>query len=307
MSDIHHINLAGLDLNLLVVFDALMTEHSVTRAALRLGLSQPATSNALARLRSLMEDELFIRKTTGLSPTPKALALAQQLRPALQQIQSTLLDQPNFDPATSDRIFTIGMSDYVEFTLLPKLVKTVQIIAPSISLQIKTGDRQKLLSLLDTGEIDLACGLFPEKISWHKEKLLFHEVYSCVCRQDHPNIGTNFSLEDYLKESHLLVSIQEDRVGRVDMLLTQKNLQRHIALSIPHFLIAPFILAESNLVATLPQRVALTFSQSQSLKLLPVPLPMAGFSVFMRWHQSTHNLPDYEWLRVLIIEVSSAV
>jgi len=225
----------------------------------------------------------------------------------LQQIQSALLDEPNFDPATSDHIFAIGMSDYVEFTLLPKLIQTLQVIAPKISLQIRAGDRQKLLSLLDKGEIDLACGLFPETNPWYKEQFLFDEVYSCVCRRDHPNIGSYFSLEDYLTESHLLVSIQEDRVGRVDMLLAQKNLQRHIALSIPHFLIAPFILAQSNLVATLPKRVALTFSQSQSLKLLPVPLPLEGFSVFMRWHQSTHNLPACEWLRVLMIEVSSTV
>lgn len=307
MSNIHHINLAGVDLNLLVVFDALMTEQNVTRAALRLGLSQPATSNALARLRNLMEDELFVRKTTGLSPTPKAIALAQQLRPALQQIQSALLEPPNFEPATSDRVFAIGMSDYVEFILLPRLVETVQVIAPNIRWQIRSGERQKLLTLLDKGEVDLVCGIFPEKNSLHQEQFLFDEVYCCVCRQAHPRIGSNLSIEDYLAESHLLVSIQEDRVGRVDTLLAQKNLQRHIAVSIPHFLIAPFILAQSNLLATLPQRVALTFIQSQSLKLLPVPLSLEGFSVFMRWHQSTNNIPADEWLRTLMTQVSSAI
>ncbi|MBD2498737.1 LysR family transcriptional regulator [Nostoc sp. FACHB-280] len=307
MSDIHHINLAGLDLNLLVVFDALMTEQNVTRAAGRLGLSQPATSNALARLRNLMEDELFIRTATGLRPTPKANALATQLRPALQQIQSALLDEPNFEPATSDRIFAIGMSDYVEFILLPKLIQTLQAIAPKISLQIRTGERQKLLSLLDKGEIDIACGLFQEKSQWHKQQFLFHEIYSCVCRSNHPDIGNDLSLEDYLRQSHLLVSIQEDRIGRVDTLLAQKNLQRHIALSIPHFLTAPFILAQSNLIATLPQRVAKAFSHSQSLKLLPVPVLLEGFSVFMRWHQSTENLPACQWLRTLVSEVSTTV
>ncbi|MBD2252107.1 LysR family transcriptional regulator [Nostoc parmelioides] len=307
MSNIHHINLAGIDLNLLVVFDALMTEQNVTRAALRLGLSQPATSNALARLRNLMEDELFVRKTTGLSPTPKAITLAQQLRPALQQIQSALLEPPYFEPATSDRVFAIGMSDYVEFILLPRLVETVQVIAPNISWQIRSGERQKLLTLLDKGEVDLVCGIFPEKNSLHQEQFLFDEVYCCLCRQAHPRIGSSLSIEDYLAESHLLVSIQEDRVGRVDTLLAQKNLQRHIAVSIPHFLIAPFILAQSNLLATLPQRVALTFTQSQSLKLLPVPLSMEGFSVFMRWHQSTDNIPADEWLRALITQVSNAI
>ncbi len=168
MSNIHHINLAGIDLNLLVVFDALMTEQHVTRAGERLGLSQPATSNALARLRSLTADDLFIRTAAGLRPTPKAIALAHQLRPALQQIQGALLEKPSFDPTQSDRIFTLGMSDYGEFVLLPKLMVMLQTLAPRVNLQIRSGDRQKLLDLLDRGEIDLVCGVFPEQIPWHR-------------------------------------------------------------------------------------------------------------------------------------------
>jgi DNA-binding transcriptional LysR family regulator len=132
MSNIHHINLAGIDLNLLIVFDALMTEQNVTRAGKRVGLSQPATSNALARLRSLINDDLFTRTAAGLRPTPTAIVLHQQLRPALQQIQAALLEQSTFDPATSDRVFAIGMSDYVEFTLLSHLMQKLQILAPEI-------------------------------------------------------------------------------------------------------------------------------------------------------------------------------
>lgn len=307
MSDIHHINLAGIDLNLLVVFDALMTEQNVTRAGERLGLSQPATSNALARLRSLINDDLFIRTAAGLRPTPTAIALKQQLRPALQQIQAALLEQSTFNPATSDRIFAIGMSDYGEFTLLPQLMQTLQTIAPQVCVQIRAGDRQKLLTLLDSGEIDLACGVFPEKIAWHNEQLLFQESYVCVCRRDHPVIGTSVSLEEYLAVSHLLVSVKEDRIGRVDMRLAQQNLKRHIALSIPHFLTAPFILAQTDLVATLAQRIALTFAQHQPLKLLPMPLPITGFSVFMRWHRTTETSPACQWLRSIVLEVSRMI
>lgn len=307
MSNIQHFNLAGMDLNLLVVFDALMTEKNVTKAGEKLGLSQPATSNALNRLRNLIKDELFIRSATGLRPTPKAIALAQQIRPALQYIQSALLEKPSFNPATSDRIFAIGMSDYVEFTLLPTLMQTLETIAPHVSLQIRSGDRQKLLSLLDNGEINLACGVFPEKIAWHKEQLLFPENYVCVCRCNHPKITNSLSLAEYLSVSHLLVSIQEDRIGRVDLLLTEQNLHRHIALSIPHFLTAPFILAQTDLMATLAERIARVFVKSQPLQILPIPFSMMGFSVFMRWHQSTDNsIPD-QWLRKLILEVSSLV
>jgi LysR family transcriptional regulator, mexEF-oprN operon transcriptional activator len=307
MSNIHYINLAGIDLNLLIVFDALMTEQNVTRAGERIGLSQPATSNALARLRSLINDDLFVRTAAGLRPTPTAIALQQQLRPALQQIQSALLEQSTFNPATSDRVFAIGMSDYVELTLLPRLMQALQTLAPQVSVQIRSGNRQKLLALLDTGEIDLACGVFPEKIAGHNEQLLFQEGYVCVCRQDHPVIGDSLSLEKYLAVSHLLVSVMEDRIGRVDMLLAEHNLKRHIALSIPHFLTAPFILAQTDLVAALAHRVALTFAQDQRLKLLPIPLEIGGFSVFTRWHRATENSPACQWLRALVLDLTKEI
>jgi DNA-binding transcriptional LysR family regulator len=303
MINIRHINLAGIDLNLLVVFDALMTEQNVTRAGERVGLSQPATSNALARLRSLISDALFLRTAAGLRPTPTAIALHQQLRPALQQIQAALLEQSTFDPATSDRVFAIGMSDYGEFTLLPDLMHKLQTLAPQIGVQIRSGDRQKLLSLLDSGEIDLACGVFPEKIAWHQEQLLLKESYVCVCRKNHPIIGKSLSLEEYLSVSHLLVSVKEDRIGRVDALLAEQNLKRHIALSTPHFLTALFILEQTDLVATLAHRVAFTFAKDQKLKLLPLPFPISGFSVFMRWHQSTETSPACQWLRSLLLKV----
>jgi DNA-binding transcriptional LysR family regulator len=307
MSNIHHINLAGIDLNLLVVFDALMTEQQVTRAGERVGLSQPATSNALSRLRSLAADELFVRTATGLRPTPRAIALALQLRPALQQIQSALLEELTFDPQTSDRVFAIGMSDYVEFTLLPKLMQALQTIAPGVSLQIRSGDRQKLFSLLDSGEIDLACGIFPEPVAWHQEQLLFQETYVCVCRQDHPHIGDSLSLGEYLSTRHLLISVKEDRIGRVDHLLAKQNLKRQIALSVPHFLVAPTILAQTDLIATLATRIAHSFSQHQPLKRLPVPIDLAGFAVWMRWHQSTQNSPACQWLRSTLVDISRTV
>lgn len=307
MNNIHHINLAAIDLNLLVVFDALMTETHVTRAGERLGLSQPATSNALGRLRHLLEDDLFLRTAAGLRPTPKAIALHQQLRPALQNIQVALLEQATFNPAVSDHIFALGMSDYGEFALLPGLMQQIQHLAPQTSLQIRSGDRQKLLSLLDQGEIDLACGVFPEEVPWHREQLLLKESFVCVCRQNHPRIGDALSLEDYLAVSHLLVSVKEDRVGRVDLLLAEQNLKRHIALSTPHFLTVPFILAQTDLVATLAQRVALAFAPHQQLKLLPLPFSTPGFSVFMRWHKSTDNLPACRWLRSLLWDYGRAI
>jgi DNA-binding transcriptional LysR family regulator len=304
---IQPVNLSGIDLNLLVVFDALMAERHVTRAGERIGLSQPATSNALARLRNLTDDELFVRSGGGLHPTPVAIALAQQIQPALKQIQAALLQEQNFDPTTSDRVFTIGMTDYVEFVILPRLLEVLETTAPNVKIQVRAGDRPYLFALLDSGKVDLICGLFPEQIAWHEEQLLFQEQYVCVCRRDHPSIDDSLSLKDYLAASHLLVSIQEDRVGRVDKFLAERNLRRQVTLSIPHFLVAPFILARTHLVATLAERVANEFVKSQNLKILPCPLPLRGFSVFMRSHQSTRNHATHVWLRATMAEVAMIV
>ncbi|MBD2181648.1 LysR family transcriptional regulator [Planktothrix sp. FACHB-1355] len=300
-------NLAGIDLNLLVVFDALMTERHVTRAGERLNLSQPATSNALARLRSLLGDELFVRSATGLQPTPKALELAKQIQPALQQIETALLCEDSFDPATSEIVFAIGMSDYTEFVLLPLLMQKLQAVAPRVRMRVRSGDRQKLLSLLDSGELDLICGLFPEQVKWHSQQFLFQENYVCVCRRNHPLIGDSLSLEQYVAANHLLVSIKEDMIGRVDEVLASKNLKRHIAISIPHFTIAPFILAQTDLIATLAQRVARKFTEVENLKILALPLGMQGFSVYIRWHMSNENNPASVWLRKIFADMGKLV
>jgi DNA-binding transcriptional LysR family regulator len=300
-------NLAGIDLNLLVVFDALMTERQVTRAGERLGLSQPATSNALARLRNLTKDELFVRSGGKLHPTPVAVALAQQIQPALSQIQMALSPALPFDPMTSDRVFSIGMSDYIEFVLLPGLLEKLETTAPHVKIQVRSGNREQQLALLDSGEIDLICGLFANKIAWHEKQFLFQEQFVCVCRRDHPSIGNTISLEEYAHADHLLVSVQEDRVGRVDFLLAQQSLTRNIALSTPHFLVAPSILARTNLIATLVERVAKEFAPTLNLKILPCPLPLKGFSVFMRWHQSMRDFTTHAWLRSIITEVATNI
>jgi DNA-binding transcriptional LysR family regulator len=300
-------NLANIDLNLLVVFNALMVERQVTRAGERIGLSQPATSNALARLRNLTKDELFIKTSSGLQPTPVAVSLARHIQPALNQIEAALSSSQPFDPKTSDLTFNIGMSDYVELVLLPRILERIETAAPQVKIQIKSGDRQNRLALLDRGEIDLLCGLIPDRIAWHERQLLFREQFVCVYRHDRQFIGDGISLEEYVNASHLLVSVQEDMVGRVDYLLKKQNLQRHIALSIPHFMVAPSILARTNLIATLPARVANEFTSNPNLKVLPCPIPLKGFAVYMRWHQSNQNSTTHIWLRTLIQEIAMAI
>lgn len=297
-------NLAGWDLNLLVVFDALITEQHLTRASERVGLSQPATSNALARLRKLTQDELFVRTKGRFQPTPVAIALARQIQPALQQIDTALVQTKPFDPATSDRIFSLGMSDYTAFLILPELLKTLKSLAPKIAVQVRTGERDRLLKLLDEGKVDVLCGVFPENIPWHQSQKLFEETFVCVCRQDHPQIGSEISLLQYSEAEHLLVSVAGDRSGRVDRILQQQGLSRHVSVAVPHFLVAPFILAQTDLIAMLAKRVAERFAQMQALKLLPSPVALTGFSVVMRWHQSSQTHAEQIWLRSQIEAVS---
>lgn len=300
-------NLSSIDLNLLVVFDALMQHRHVTRAGQHLGLSQPATSNALARLRRLLEDDLFVRGGGGLQPTPKAITLAAQLKPALGQIQSALTSQTTFEPATSEMTFTLGMSDYVEFTLLPALLREMQQIAPGVSLQIRSGDRAQQLAMLDKGELDMVCGLFPEKVSWHREQRLFKETFVAVCRRGHPFIQGQLSLEDYAQVHHLLVSVKEDRRGRMDALLAKQGLRRHVAVSVPHFLVAPGVIAQTDLITTMAERVAHAFADVYHLQVLPLPLPLPtkGFKVFMRWHKSNGEVPAQCWLRDVLVSIGT--
>jgi len=300
-------NLLGWDLNLLVVFDALIAEQHLTRASERIGLSQPATSNALARLRKLTQDDLFVRVGGRFQPTPVAIALAEHIQPALQQIDAALLQTKPFDPASSDRIFSIGMSDYTAFLLLPELLKTIKAEAPQVAVQVRSGERNSLLTLLDEGKVDAICGVFPEKIPWHHSQKLFEETFVCVCRQGHPHIGKEISLQQYIEADHLLVSIAGDRAGVIDRILSRQDLSRHVAVAVPHFLVAPFILAETDLIATLAKRVAEGFAQMQSLKILSSPIALTGFSVALRWHQSNQNHPDQTWLRAQIEKASQQV
>lgn len=297
-------NLSNIDLNLLLVFQTLMTHRHVTRAGQALGLSQPATSNALGRLRKLLDDDLFIRSVHGLQPTPKALTLAKQIQPALNQIQSALTPPQAFNSATSQITFNIGMSDYVEFVLLPPLLNKIQSVAPGIHLQIQSGDRSAQLAMLDQGELDLLCGLFPEQLDHHHQQHLFKETFVGVCRRSHPTIQADLSIKDYVAANHLLVSIKGDRIGRVDRLLAAQNLQRHVAISVPHFLVVPGIIAKTDLITTLAKRVANTFSQLYSLQVLPLPFDTEGFNVYMRWHKSNEKNLAQQWLRTLVSEIS---
>ena len=306
MSGIHHINLAAVDLNLLVVFDALMSERNVTRAGEKIGLSQPATSNALSRLRNLFQDELLVRTATGMTPTPKALSLSIPIRQILLQIQSSLEQDTFFVPEDSDRLFTIGTSDYGEFILLSKLMQKLETVAPKVKIRVRSLlDMKSAYQMLDSDKIDLAIGYFPECPPWQETEVLFEEGFVGVCSAENPKISDKVTLEDYLSVSHLLISpYNEDMTGWVDDALERQNLQRHVAISVPHFLAAPFIIANTNLVVTLAERVAKTYFDALNLRIFSLPLASEGFSMDMLWHTKNNGDLAHTWLRRIISELS---
>lgn len=302
MSVIHHFNLAGADLNLLVVFDALMSEQHLTRAAEKIGLSQPATSNALARLRKLFNDDLFIKTSKGMTPTPRAVELAEPIRQALLQIQSAITSQPQFIPETSERIFRLGMDDYTELVLLPKLLQEIEQLAPKVKIQVWWTNWMRSPKLLDVDEIDVAVGHCRQWQPWHQRQLLYEESFMCVARSQRLQTRKAITLEEYVVASHLLVSPKEDILGMVDKILREQNLTRHIAISVPNFLIVPYILVNTGLIATLPVQLVKTFVEGGSLQASPLPFQMPGFSVDMLWHSKNDLEPGHQWLRNLIIQ-----
>ncbi|BAZ11642.1 transcriptional regulator LysR family protein [Calothrix sp. NIES-4071] len=302
MSVIHHFNLAGVDLNLLVVFDALMTEQHLTRAAEKIGLSQPATSNALSRLRKLFNDDLFIKTSKGMAPTPRAIELAESIHQSLLQVQTAIYSEPEFIPQTSDRVFRIGMDDYSELVFLPKLLAEIEILAKNVKIQVRSTNWIRSPKLLDADDIDLAIGHCPQFQPWHQRQLLYEEHFVCVASSERFKNRKAITLEEYIAAAHLLVSPKEDMVGLVDEALAQQNLSRNVVMSVPNFLIVPFILANTNFIATLPAHLVKTFVEVWQLYASPLPFQMAGFSIDLLWHSKNDREPGHMWLRNLIVK-----
>ena len=296
MDTMHTMHLAGIDMNLLVVLDALLLERSVTRAAARVGLSQPALSHALARLRELLADPLFVRTPRGMEPTARALALAPVLTRALADLQRAIAEPPRFEPATSTRKFTISTSDYMELVLLPTLVARVARAAPHVALQ--SGVRKGLEGLAD-GSIDLALRPLPRESrpGLHHEEI-FRDRFVCLLRRGHPLTRGRLTLERYCAASHIMIAPGGTNTGGVvDEQLAQLGKQRRVALVLQQFLIAPHVVAASDLVVTVAETMALTFTRLLPLQILTPPLALPSLTMTQLWHERQAHDPALQWLR----------
>jgi DNA-binding transcriptional LysR family regulator len=307
------VGLSGVDLNLLHVFHSIMIERSVTRAGQRVGLTQSATSNALARLRVLFGDALFVKTPAGMIPTPRAQSLAEPIQMALHQIATAVRPPKPFDPAQSQQRFILGMSDYVEFTLLPSLVRFCARDAPEITLTIRAVNRDTGLDLLDASAVDITIGYFPRIKRWHASDALFSERWVCVgcdCNDALPK-NNRLTLKEYLRNRHLVVNSRENGAGADalpgdfdEALLRTHGLRRRVAASIPHFLAAPFVIERTPLLATIEERLARRHLGHLGLRLFALPFDVAGFEVSQVWHRSRTADPAHLWLRQRIKELA---
>lgn len=302
-------NFHGIDLNLLAAFDALMDERNVTRAAARVGVSQPAMSAALSRLRALFGDQLFLRSAAGLLPTPRARDLAEPLSQALRQIESTLVTLPTFAPRAVSLTFTLGLSDYPAVVLLPVLARELEKQAPGVSLSVHAfADRDRAIDLLDAGTIDAAVGVPPT----HPEsriltRPILRDEFVTIVRRDHPLVRRGMDMKTYLSLSHLLVSPEGDRHGQVDQALAQLGKKRRLALTLPQMFAAPAVVARTDLTATVMKRVALNSAARRKLVLFqpPVALPEVVFDLI--WHRRNDSNAAQRWLRDLIASLTGAL
>lgn len=301
--------LAGVDLNLLVVLDALLTERHVTRAAGRVGLTQSAASHALARLRALLDDPILVRGARGqLVATARAQAIAPRLRRSLDDLAIALRGEPAFDPATARRTFRIASVDYAELVVLPQLLERLARDAPGVDLWVVPMPDDAAVALA-AGEIDLAIGVWPGRL-WPAgifQKKLFDDHFRCVVRAGHPMAKQKMTLARFCELPQLLVAPRGTPGSFVDTALEKLGRSRRIALAVPHFLVAPHLIAASDLVATLATRVARVFAEPFGLVLLPPPLELPGFTHSLVWHERAHHDAGQRWLRDQIAAVSASL
>lgn len=304
MKRIHN---ADLDLNLLKVFDALFDTHSASRAAANLGVSQSAVSHALARLRTLFRDPLFVRTAGRMEPTPRAQRLAEPVREALVAAARALAAEETFDPRRDPRIFSIGASDSLQTVLFSRALSGLAEEGMRPVLRLRSLDRDAALVALDEGEIDLAVGYLPQIRRWHDREVLYEEGHVCLFNPRLLSLPVPLSLEAYIAHGHIMPSLRGEVTSFVDEALDALGRQRRVVATTTEFLAIPMILHQAPLIATLPKRLAQYCANAASLATSPLPFASPKFQVSMVWHRRDSGSPSCAWLRHCIAAANDAL
>jgi DNA-binding transcriptional LysR family regulator len=301
--NVHRMDLQDLDLNLLVIFSRLLVQRSVSKVADELGLSQPAVSNALARLRKVTGDSLFLRTTKGMEPTPFAQQLAEPVVYALDLIHGAINQRTSFDPATVKRAFRVGMTDIGEIYFLPKLMKELARIAPGVTLSTVRNTSVNLRDEMEAGHIDLAIGLLPQLKAGFFQRRLFRQRYVCMFRKGHELAKRKVSLSEFSSAQHVVVVSEGTGHGKVDGLLERGGVVRNVVLTVPHFVAVGHILQYSDMVATVPERLADALVGPFGLAHVKHPASLPEIAINMFWHAKYQKDPANEWLRGLVFRL----
>lgn len=306
MDRIHVVNkgipLSSLDMNLLVVFDALIKERVVTRAARRVGLSQPAMSSALARLRKTFNDPLFVRTGTGMQPTPYAQLLAPPIQRACELVASSLEIEAEFNPSAATRTFQFYMTDIGEGVFLPRLLAALGERAPKLKVEVLRIPEYGEQAAMAAGAIDLAIGFFPELKAGFFQQRLYTDEFVCLLGKRHAPAKGSMSLKQFTEMRHAVVTT----AGTGHEAAVQRAIARHklrVALTIPHFLAIPAIVRQTDFIVIVPRRLALTFSDHPGVAMIPPPVRIPPFEIKQHWHERYHHDPGNRWMRGLIAEL----
>jgi len=290
-----------LDLNLLYVLIALDDSRSVSGAALRLKRSQPAVSNALGKLRSFFDDPLFVRAGNSMQPTPRGSSIVESARPVLARIGSDIVAVPAFDPMTSRQPITLALSDVGEVVFLPKLLRYLRELSPHAGLKAVSLPAPEIANGLENGSVDLAMGYFPDlKKNNFFQQVLYSDTFSSLVRADHPVTAKKLSLKQFLQLEHAVVRAESRTEEVIERYLARRHIQRRVVLTTQHFASAPLIVAQSDLLVTVPEPLARYFCATSS-QVRVIGLPFKAPRIFLKqfWHRKFHHDARNRWLRAV--------
>ncbi len=295
----------SIDLNLLSVFQEVYRERQISGAARRLGLTQSAVSNALARLRRTFGDELFVRTAHGMQPTPLAQQMAEPIGAAMAQVALALSQRSRFDPATSNRRFTLAMTDVGELYFMPVLVERCRAAAPQVEISSVRANAPSLKEDMETGRVDLAIGAFDDMSEALFQRQLFRQAFVSMFRKGHPLAQGKVDLARFTAASHLIVEAAHSPYDRINALLEKAGVMANTRFRVPHFTAVPYIVSTSDLVVTVPQKLAESAAAPFGLKWIEPPLQLPTLQTNVFWHRRFNHDPGIQWLRGLIGDVFS--
>lgn len=304
--DNRRMNLLQFDLNLLLVFDAIYRHNNLSVAAGEMGLTQPAVSAALKRLRLRFGNPLFVRTSRGMRPTPYGDDLAPKVSQALKILRE--MDQPNvFLPATTEINYRVYINDIGLIVLMPAVLKYLRETAPRARITILDLRPDEVVDALDRGDVDLAIGYFLGMPNWAHQQNLRNTSYVCAVRKDHPRIGNSLTLEQFLQCRHAMYDTSGSLHNRVEQALAKINRTRDVALTVPRFSALPFLVMHSDLIVTVPEDLGVLFSKLIDIKILRPPLQLASFQIKQYWHERLHAEPAHKWFRQVVRSMSEDI